>query len=143
MFSIYQFLVWFLFQGVTQFSRMRSKTNILSPGVTPVGGEHCLVAPGSGSIPKLVVTFQFLWPSAFWCAERCSLKPAGHHCSPESPGFRTQTPLRRQGPDPSVQKGLCPHQLLTVANSFQIMSAFALRTQNLNALYRCPAPDTN
>lgn len=127
----------------TQFSRMRSKTNILSPGVTSVGGEHSLVAPRSGSVPKLVVTFEFLWPEAFWCAELCSLKPACRHCSPESPGFRTRTPLRRRGPDLSVQKGLSPHQLLMVANSFQIMSASALRTQNLNALFRCPAPDTN
>lgn len=92
----------------TQFSRMRSKTNILSPGVTPVGGEHSLVAPRSGSVPKLVVTFELLWPEAFWCAEFCSLKLAGRHCSPESPGFRTQTPLWRRGPDLSVQKGLSP-----------------------------------
>lgn len=27
----------------TQFSRMKSKTNILSPQLTPVGGEHFLV----------------------------------------------------------------------------------------------------
>lgn len=49
----------------------------------------------------------------------------------------------KTGPWPSAQKGLCSHQLLLVANSFQIVNVFALRTQNLNSLYRCPTPVTN
>lgn len=43
----------------TQFSRMKAKINILSPRVTPGGGEHFLVILESYRIPKLVVTFEF------------------------------------------------------------------------------------
>lgn len=49
----------------TQFSRMKAKTNILSPRVTPVGSEHFLVILESYRIPELVVTFEFFSPAVF------------------------------------------------------------------------------